>query len=177
MLDYLLNNTTNNRQRMYLLNHQLEQFRTTIFRQVMFAEFEKMVHQRAVNNQPITREALCEIYAGLNRDYYGEDVAQDERIAHEWMRIPHFYRSFYVYQYATGMASAIALCSQVLTQGQPAAQRVLNFMKSGGNDYPIEILKRAGVDLTTPEPIRQALQVFEQTLKEMEHLAQQEGML
>lgn len=177
LLDYLLKKTEDPRRRMYLLNHQLEQFRLTVFRQVMFAEFEKAVHQRAVQNLPITREALSEIYAQLNRDYYGEDVQQDERIAHEWMRIPHFYRSFYVYQYATGMSTAVALCSQVLQEGKPAAERVLGFLKSGGSDYPIEILKRAGVDLNTPQPIRQALQVFETTLEKMEQLAQEEGLL
>lgn len=177
LLEYLLDKTQSSRQRMYLLNHQLEQFRTTVFRQVMFAEFEKLVHERAMRNQPVTREALCGIYAGLNRDYYGGDVEQDERIAHEWMRIPHFYRSFYVYQYATGMSTAVALCAQVREEGEPAARRVLGFLKSGGSDYPIEILKRAGVDLNTPQPIRQALSVFERTLEQMERLAGEEGLL
>lgn len=170
MTHYLLSKTEDKKERAYLLNHHLEEFRGTIFRQVMFAEFEKVIHQRIENNDSLTTDDLCNIYYDLNKLYFGEDVVIDREIAMEWSRIPHFYNSFYVYKYATGFAAAIALSSQILKEGQPAVARYINFLKSGGSDYPLELLKKAGVDLSTTEPIEAAMNHFEENLKELEEL-------
>jgi len=167
---YLLSKTEDKTERAYLLNHYLEEFRGTIFRQVMFAEFEKIIHQRIENNDSLTTDDLCNIYYELNKLYFGEDVVVDKEIAMEWSRIPHFYNSFYVYKYATGFAAAIALSSQILKEGQTAVSRYINFLKSGGSDYPLELLKKAGVDLSTTEPVEAAMKNFEENLKELEEL-------
>lgn len=169
--DYLLKKATDRNERMYLLNHHLEQFRGTVFRQTMFAEFEKIIHARVEQGEALTPDTLSEIYHGLNVDYYGPDMVVDPEIAMEWGRIPHFYLVFYVYKYATGFSAATALSQQILSEGQPAVERYIRFLSSGGSDYPIELLKKAGVDMTSPEPIRSALKVFERILDEMESLA------
>lgn len=170
LMDYLLKNKQDKKLKMYLLNHYLEQFRTTVYRQTMFAEFEKIIHEKVESGEALTADGLSEIYADLNKQYYGPDVKVDEYIEMEWARIPHFYSSFYVYKYATGFSAATALSSKIINQEEGAKERYLEFLKSGGSDYPIELLKKAGVDMTTPEPIKKALKVFESLLNEMENM-------
>lgn len=166
MTRYLLEHETDRDKRAYLVNQMLEHFRTTCFRQTMFAEFEWKAHQMAENGEPLTVESLSAMYRQLNELYY-EDVVVDDNIAIEWMRIPHFYGAFYVYQYATGICTAVAL-SEAVRKGD--LDRYIAFLSSGGSDYPIELLKRAGVDLTKKESIRSALQVFSDYVDEMEAL-------
>lgn len=170
LMKHLLEKTDNKMEKAHLLNHYLEQFRGTIFRQVMFAEFEKIVHSKYKNGEALTSEALSNIYLDLNKKYFGAEVNVDEDISIEWARIPHFYTSFYVYKYATGFSSATAISSMILKEGKPAVDRYINFLKSGGSDYPLELLKIAGVDLSTPKPVQDALNVFEETLTELETL-------
>ncbi len=167
---YLLKNTKDQATRISLLNHSLEGLRGTLYRQTMFAEFEQKIHNYAEQGQPLTADTLTEIYAGLNKQYYGGEVVIDELIGIEWARIPHFYYNFYVYQYATGISAASALVQQILHEGQPAVDRYLKFLSSGSSDYSIELLKKAGVDMTSPEPIRQAFGLFESYLSQMEAL-------
>ena len=157
--------------RLLLLNQELERFRATLFRQTMFAEFEHKIHQIEESGEPLTAERMNQEYAELNRTYFGDAVETDEAISKEWSRIPHFYMNYYVYQYATGYSAAQSLSHQILTEGQPAVERYINeFLKKGSSNYPIEILKNAGVDMTTPEPIEQACQVFEEKLDAFEKL-------
>jgi oligoendopeptidase F len=136
----------------------------------MFAEFEQMIHQRAQDGEALTADLLTSLYYNLNQKYYGPDIVSDPEIGLEWARIPHFYYNFYVYQYATGFSAATFLSKQILTEGQPAVNRYVEFLKAGSSDYPIAVLKKAGVDMTSSEPIQQALQVFEQSLDQMEAL-------
>lgn len=165
LMQYLMKNAADEKERRYLINHQLEEFRTTLFRQTMFAEFEQIVHKKTADGEALTQEALNKIYHDLNVLYYGPDVVVDEEIDYEWMRIPHFYTSFYVYQYATGYAAATAFSKLILEGGQPAVDRyVTNFLCGGCSKDPIELLKNAGVDMSTPEPVDAALQVFEEYL-------------
>jgi len=168
--EYLLNTVDDEKKRLYLLNHYLEGFRGTVFRQTMFAEFEHDIHIRAQNGEPLTPERLTSIYYDLNRKYFGDDMVVDQEIGLEWARIPHFYYNYYVYQYATGFSAASALSKQILEEGQPAVSRYIDFLKAGSSDYPIEVLKKAGVDMTTKKPIEQACKVFEEKLNEMEQL-------
>lgn len=169
--DYLLKTETDKKKKLYLLNHYLETFRATVYRQTMFAEFEHLMHEQAANGTPLTAEKLTELYYDLNKLYFGKDIVIDKEIGLEWARIPHFYYNYYVYQYATGFSAATALSNQILTEGEPAVRRYIDhFLKAGSSDYPIEVLKRAGVDMTEKEPIQQALDVFEQRLNEMEQL-------
>jgi oligoendopeptidase F len=157
--------------RLLLLNQELERFRATLFRQTMFAEFEHKIHAIEEAGEPLTANRMNEEYAKLNKQYFGDAVETDENITKEWSRIPHFYMNYYVYQYATGYSAAQSLSHQILTEGQPAVDRYINeFLKKGSSDYPIEILKNAGVDMTTPEPIEQACEVFEQKLDAFEKL-------
>lgn len=165
LMQYLMKNAADEKERRYLINHQLEEFRTTLFRQTMFAEFEQIVHKKIADGEALTQEALNKIYHDLNVLYYGPDVVVDEEIDYEWMRIPHFYTSFYVYQYATGYSAATAFSKLILEGGQPAVDRyVTNFLCGGCSKDPIELLKNAGVDMSTPEPVDAALQVFEEYL-------------
>lgn len=166
----LLAKTTDVKEKMYLINHYLEQFRGTVFRQTMFAEFEMIVHNKIGQGEPMTAESLCSTYYDLNKLYFGDEVVIDEDIAMEWARIPHFYRPFYVYKYATGFSAAVALSQQILTEGEIAVNRYLDFLSSGGSDYPLNLLKKAGVDMTSPEPIKQAMEVFDSLLDQMEEL-------
>ncbi|MED3989167.1 oligoendopeptidase F [Priestia aryabhattai] len=171
--DYLLKTIDDEKQRLYLLNHYLEGFRGTVFRQTMFAEFEHDVHVRAQNGEPLTPELLTKLYYDLNKKYFGDNLVIDEEIGLEWARIPHFYYNYYVYQYATGFSAAAALSKQILEEGDAAVERYGGFLKSGSSDYPIEVLKKAGVDMTTSQPIEEALAVFEEKLTEMERLLNQ----
>lgn len=168
LISHLIKNEKDENKRFYLINSQLEQIRTTVFRQVMFAEFEKITHEALENGNPLTSEDLCKIWHGLNAKYFGEDIIVDEEIDMEWARIPHFYSDFYVYQYATGYSAANSFASMIL-KGEPnAKEKYLTFLKSGGSDYPIEILKKAGVDMTTSKPIQDAMDTFENLLSLLE---------
>lgn len=165
LMQYLLKNAKDERQQRYLINHQLEAFRTTLFRQTMFAEFEQIVHKKLADGEALTMQEFNRIYHDLNVLYYGQDVIVDEEIDYEWMRIPHFYTSFYVYQYATGYSAATAFSRMILEQGQPAVDRyVKNFLCGGCSKDPIELLRDAGVDMGTPKPVDEALEVFEHYL-------------
>jgi oligoendopeptidase F len=166
----MLKNTSNPAEKAYLLNHYLEQFRGTIFRQVMFAEFEKQTHAMLKAGEALTADTLCDVYLNLNKKYFEAEVNVDDAIKMEWARIPHFYTSFYVYKYATGFSSAVAISNMILNEGQPAIDRYKEFLKGGSSDYPLELLKKAGVDLYTPKPIEDALLVFEKILNELEAL-------
>lgn len=154
----------------FLLNHFLEEFRLTVFRQVMFAEFELIVHQRLEKGEALSAESLCLIYEDLLRQYFGPDVVIDSYMRAEWSRIPHFYNSFYVYKYATGLSCAVALGKRIITEGGPAVESYLEFLGAGGSDYPLEILKRAGIDLTTSAPVQAAMTEFAAILDEFESL-------
>jgi oligoendopeptidase F len=137
----------------------------------MFAEFEHMIHEMDRNGEAITAERLTEIYYDLNKQYFGEEMTVDEEIGLEWARIPHFYYNYYVYQYATGQSAAVALSRQILEEGKPAVDRYINnFLKAGCSDFPIEVLRKAGVDMESREPIAQACKVFEEKLNELESL-------
>ena len=170
LTDHLLKGSTDPKLRAYLVNMYLERFRTTLFRQTMFAEFELEIHSRAERGESLTPDDLSTIYRELNIKYYAPEVFPDEGISIEWARIPHFYSAFYVYQYATGISAATALAQQILHEGEPAVQRYLRFLKSGSSKYSIDLLREAGVDVTSPEPVQQAMDVFDGLLDEMEKL-------
>jgi oligoendopeptidase F len=170
LMDYLLKRVNDPKEKLYLLTYYADQFRTTVFRQTMFAEFEMMIHAHAENGESLTPQAFSDIYYTLNKQYYG-DIEIDQDIEMEWARIPHFYNSFYVYKYATGFSAATSFAKQILEQGKPAVDRYLGFLKSGGSEYSLEILNRAGVDMSSPEPIRQAMSVFQSLIDDMEKLS------
>lgn len=170
LMHYLLNHTEDNRKKASLINYFLEQFRTTLYRQTMFAEFELLTHEMVEKGKALTAESLKKLYYDLNVQYYGEAVEADEEIAIEWARIPHFYYNFYVYQYATSFAASMALSKKILEEGQPAVERYLKFLSGGCSKSPIDLLKDAGVDMTTKEPIQQALKTFGELIGEMEEL-------
>ncbi len=170
LTEYLLRITNDPEVRLAILNHSLEGLRGTLFRQTMFAEFEQQIHSRAEQGEALTADTLSAMYRALNEKYYGGEAVIDELIDIEWARIPHFYYNFYVYQYATGISAASALVQQILREGKPAVDRYLKFLSSGSSDYSIKLLKIAGVDMTSPEPVRQALQLFESHLTQMEEL-------
>jgi len=170
LMDYLLKNVRTQEEEMYLLNHYLEQFRGTVYRQTMFAEFELAIHKHVEQGGSLTADWLCDKYKALNVKYYGPDIVVDDEIAIEWARIPHFYYNFYVFQYATGFSAATALSQKILDEGEPAIEKYIGFLKSGSSDYPINVLKKAGVDMTTPEPIEKALKLFGELVDKMEKL-------
>ena len=170
LTDYLLRTLDDDKKRMYIVNHYLEGFRGTVFRQTMFAEFEHDIHQRAARGESLTADKLTEIYYDLNKKYFGDGMVVDEEIGLEWARIPHFYYNYYVYQYATGFSAASALSRQILQEGRPAVERYVEFLKSGSSDFPLEVLKKAGVDMTSARPIEEACKVFEEKLIELEQL-------
>ncbi len=170
LMNNLLEKSTDPKEKMYLLTYYADQFRTTVFRQTMFAEFEKIIHEKAESGEALTPQELSSIYYDLNLRYYGKGMVVDKDIEMEWARIPHFYNSFYVYKYATGFSAATSFAKQILDEGKPAVDRYLGFLQSGGKDYSINILKKAGVDMSTPEPIRQAMSVFEGLIEQMEQL-------
>lgn len=168
LINYLLEKATSKEERVYLLNYYLEQFRTTVYRQTMFAEFEKLTHQSVESGEPLTAKEFDDLYYKLNEKYYGESCVVDEQIALEWARIPHFYSNFYVYKYATGFSAASALSQQILSEGQTAVNRYINFLKSGGSEYPLKQLKDAGVDMEKKESVEQALSVFSGLVDKLE---------
>lgn len=170
LMHNMLENSKDPKEKMYLLTYYADQFRTTVFRQTMFAEFEKIIHQKAEDGEALTPQVLSQIYYDLNKQYYGDEMVIDKDIEMEWARIPHFYTSFYVYKYATGFSAATSFAKQILDEGQPAVDRYFGFLKSGGSDYSINILQKAGVDMSSPEPIRQAMSVFEGLIEDMEKL-------
>jgi oligoendopeptidase F len=170
LIDYMLKNTDDKKQKAYLINHFLEKFKGTLFRQTMFAEFEMITHKLVEDEESLTADALCKIYHDLNVKYFGDGVIIDPEIDMEWSRIPHFYNAFYVYQYATGYSAAIALSRRILNEGTPAVEDYIRFLSGGSSNYPIELLKAAGVDMSTKEPVHLALQLFEELLDQMEEL-------
>ena len=170
LMEYLLDKTHDKRERAYLINHFLDQFKGTIYRQTMFAEFERNIGAMTAQGETLTADVLCAEYKRLNGLYYGPDMVVDDRIAMEWARIPHFYYNYYVFQYATGYAAAIALSRRILSEGEPAVKDYLNFLSGGCSKTPIELLKGAGVDMTGPEPVNAALELFGRLLDEMEAL-------
>ncbi|KLU61224.1 oligoendopeptidase F, plasmid [Peptococcaceae bacterium CEB3] len=173
VMEHLLSTTEDKKLLAYLVNHYLEQFRGTIFRQTMFAEFERETHALAERGEALTADRFSEIYRRLNVLYYGPDVVPDTEIALEWARIPHFYNAFYVYKYATGFSAATALAKGILAEGQTAVERYLAFLASGSSDYPIELLRKAGVDMETPAPVREALRVFAGLVNRLDDLLDQ----
>lgn len=168
LMNYMLENAKSKEERFYLLNYYLEQFRTTVYRQTMFAEFEKITHEKAEGGEPLTSDEFYEIYYNLNKKYYGDSMEVDKQIGLEWARVPHFYNNFYVYKYATGFSAASALSQQILSEGKPAVDRYLEFLKSGGSDYPLNQLRKAGVDMEKKESIESALEVFKNLVDELE---------
>lgn len=170
VMEHLLEITKDPKTLAYLINHYLEQFRGTIFRQTMFAEFEKKIHSVVEEGGALTADSLSKIYHDLNAVYYGSEVILDPEIALEWARIPHFYSAFYVYKYATGFSAATAFARTILDEGEPAVARYLEFLSGGSSDYPIELLRKAGVDMETPVPVRNALQVFTGLVERLEKL-------
>lgn len=173
LMEYLLGKTTDKKERAYLINHFLDQFKGTLYRQTMFAEFELNIGKMAAEGQTLTADVLCAEYKRLNELYYGPDMVVDDNIAMEWARIPHFYYNYYVFQYATGYSAAIALSRRILREGAPAVKDYLGFLSGGCSKSPIDLLKGAGVDMTSPEPVNQALALFGELLDEMEELTRE----
>ena len=173
LMEYLLNKTTDKKERAYLINHFLEQFKSTLYRQTMFAEFELNIGKMVAEGKTLTAQVLSDEYRRLNEMYFGPDMVVDDRIAMEWARIPHFYYDYYVFQYATGYSAAIALSRKILKEGEPAVKDYLRFLSGGCSKSPIDLLKGAGVDMTSPEPVEQALALFGELLDEMEALTEE----
>lgn len=174
LMEHLLQTTSDRDERdkkIYLLNYYLEIFRGTLFRQTMFAEFEKIIHEKAENGEALTSYFLKEAYHELNTAYHGEGMVVDAEIDMEWARIPHFYDAFYVYKYATGLSAAVSLVQQILTKGTPAVERYLSFLNKGGSDYPLNLLQEAGVDMASPHPVQDAINRFSGLLDELEALS------
>ncbi len=170
LMRYLLDKETDPEMRKYLINYYIEEFRTTLFRQTMFAEFEMLTHKEIENGGVLTAEWMCKIYDDLNNQYFGPALSHDDYIQYEWARIPHFYRAFYVYQYATGYSAATAISSRILTEGEPARKDYIEFLKSGSSADPVDLLKIAGVDMSKPEPIRMAMETFKSLVEELERI-------
>jgi oligoendopeptidase F len=170
LMRHLLDNSKNRNEKRTILNRYIEAFRATLFRQTMFAEFEKRTHEAVEAGEVLTSDYLCAVYGGLNEKYFGKHVATDDLIRLEWSRIPHFYRAFYVYKYATGYSAATAISRRILEQGKPAVKHYIDFLKAGNSDDPIELLKIAGVDMGRPEPVEDAMAVFRGLVEELETL-------
>ena len=168
LIDYLIKNEKDKNKRLFLINQQLEGIRTTVFRQCMFAEFEKITHEDIENGKPFSPEDLCKIYHDLNVKYFGAEMVVDEGVDMEWSRIPHFYNDFYVYQYTTGFSAANSFSKMIVEEGESAVERYMGFLKSGGSDYPINILKKAGVDMSTPKPLEDTIRRFDELLEMLE---------
>lgn len=171
LMQYLLKTTEDKKQKAYLINYFLEQFRTTLYRQTMFAEFELKINEAQAAGEAITSDFLCELYGNLNKLYFGDAITHDEEINYEWARIPHFYYNYYVYQYSTGFAAAIALSQRVLNGGEAEVNDYIGFLKGGNSKTPVDLLKGAGVDMTDPKVVSDALKLFGELLDEMEQLA------
>ena len=168
MIEQLLKGDLEPQMRLYLLNQYLENFKGTVYRQTMFAEFEREAHAMAERGEALNPAALNALYRGLVADYFGPELVLDEEVQYEWARIPHFYRPFYVYKYATGYSTAVALSEGILTEGEPAVRRYLEFLSMGGSAYPLDELRHAGVDLATPAPVNAALEKFGRILDDAE---------
>ena len=160
LMNYMINSARNKEERLFLIHYNLEQFRTTVFRQTMFAEFEKAMHEMVENNDTLTNDSISKVYYDLNLKYYGKAVQVDEDIALEWARVPHFYSNFYVYKYATGFCAASAICNNILTKGDSYLKDYLNFLKSGGSQFPLVQLKNAGVDMEDEKSIEKGMDLF-----------------
>ena len=173
LMEYLLKRTTDKKERAFLINHFLEQFKGTLYRQTMFAEFELIMGKLIGEGKTLTADILCQEYKKLNELYFGPDMVVDDDIAMEWARIPHFYYNYYVFQYATGYSAAIALSRKILAEGESAVKDYLNFLSGGCSKSPIDLLKGAGVDMTSPDPVNQALELFGELLDEMEKLMEE----
>jgi len=167
-MEHMLKTTTDSQTRVYLLSEYLNQFRNTLFVQTMFAEFELIIHNMEERSEPLTIESLSKVYHDLSVKYWGSEMITDEQNNLGWAKTPHFYRAFYVYQYATGYSVAIALTKRLQSGDFQALEDYLGFLKAGSSDYPINILKKAGIDMKTPLPVCEALQVFEGLISEME---------
>ena len=172
LLKYIYSESKDKNLKKYLLNYYLDTIRTTLHRQTMFAEFESEAHAKVEKGEPLTSENLCEIYLALNKKYYGDSIVHDKEIAYEWARIPHFYTSFYVYKYSTGIISAISIVRRILSEGETAVKDYMKFLSSGGSDSPAELLKIAGVDLTKKDAFSAAMLEFEDTLAQFEKLCE-----
>ncbi|MBQ7955356.1 MAG: oligoendopeptidase F [Lachnospiraceae bacterium] len=170
LMEYLLKNTTDKKERAYLYNHYLDSFKGTVYRQTMFAEYEMKTNKMVEDGVSLTADNLCALYKELNEKYYGPDMISDREISFEWARIPHFYYNFYVYQYATGFSAAVALAKGILKEGQPAVDKYKKFLRGGCSESPIELLRIAGVDMESPAPISEALNVFGEIIEELEKL-------
>ena len=168
LLKHILSTTEDPALKKYLLNYYLDTIRTTLHRQTMFAEFEAIAHEMVEKGQPLTSENLCEVYLGLNKKYYGDSIVHDKEIAYEWSRIPHFYTSFYVYKYSTGIISAISIANRILREGESAVKDYMAFLSSGGSNDPVSLLKLAGVDLTKKEVFDNAMKEFDEVLTAFE---------
>jgi oligoendopeptidase F len=170
LLDYMLENAKSREEKLYLLNYFLEGFRGTVYRQTMFAEFEKMIHESVEAGESLTSQAMQKMYRKLNQKYFGDALVIDKKLDYEWARIPHFYYNFYVYKYATGYSAAAALADKIQNDGPEAAAKYLKFLKAGGSDYPLNILKKAGVDMEKAQPIENAAAKFKNYLKQLQDL-------
>lgn len=170
LIHHLLKTTDDKETKAYLINHFLEQFKGTLYRQTMFAEFEKITHKMVEDGETLTADVLCKVYYDLNRQYFGDEMVLDEEIALEWARIPHFYNPFYVYQYATGISAAITLSRKIMEKGEKGVEDYMKFLTGGGSQDPIDLLKLAGVDMTGKEPVEKALELFKELLDQMEEL-------
>ena len=170
LMEYLLSVTTDKKERAYLINHFLEQFRGTLYRQTMFAEFELAMGKMAENGEALTADALCRKYHELNKLYFGPDMISDDQIALEWARIPHFFYNYYVFQYATGFSAAVAIANRILKEGAPAVADYKKFLSGGCSTDPISLLKIAGVDMSSPEPVNSALALFGELVDELAEL-------
>ena len=170
LLKHFLKTATDNKLKKYLLSYLMEMIRTTLFRQTQFAEFEEWAHRSVEEGTPLSKDNMCEKYLSLNKKYYGDAVESEGEIQYEWARIPHFYNAFYVYKYATGITSALAIADRILTEGKPAIDDYFKFLSSGGSDSPVELLKIAGVDLTDKKPFESAMKTFDLALEEFKKL-------
>ena len=166
LMKYLLKEEKDPQMKKYLLNMHIEEFRTTLFRQTMFAEFEQITHEAIEQGGTLTAQWMCDEYDKLNRKYFGPALTQDDMIRYEWARIPHFYNAFYVYKYATGYSAAAAISDLILSGDISAQKNYLEFLKTGESDYPVELLKIAGVDMSTPEPVEMAMTAFKNLVEE-----------
>ena len=170
LMEYLLAHTEDKKERAYLIDYYMDCFKSTVYRQTMFAEFEMLTNAMAERGESLTADALNKVYWDLNKKYFGPDMISDPEIALEWARIPHFYYNFYMYQYASGFCAAVSIAKQILAEGEPAVKAYLEFLSSGCTDAPVELLKIAGVDMTTKAPIQSALDVFAGLVEELEGL-------
>ena len=170
LIHYLIDHSADEKERASLINYFLDQFKGTVYRQTMFAEFELEVHRKEAEGEALTADVLCDLYYQLNKKYFGEDMVIDQEIALEWSRIPHFYTPFYVYQYATGFSAAIAISRKILTGEPGAVENYKKFLKGGSSMDPIDLLKLAGVDMTSPQPVQEALETFEAYVEELEKM-------